>query len=112
MIYNKSYCGLGYIYEYLMVGGYLYIITNNAWPGYIKVGVTKNLKSRLKSYQTCSPYRDYVLRYSLYHPDYLVAERRIKDTMRPFAKSIKNEWFEVDYQVAVTRLTEQLENSQ
>jgi hypothetical protein len=48
----------------------------------------------------------------LYHPDYLVAERRIKDTMRPFAKSIKNEWYEVDYQVAVTRLTEQLENSE
>lgn len=93
-----------------MDSGYLYIITNRAWPGYIKVGVTKDLKNRLKTYQTGSPHRDYVLRYSLYHPDYLIAEKRIKDTMKPFAKSIKNEWYEVDYQVAKVRLLEQLED--
>ena len=51
------------------------------------------------------------MEYSLYHPDYLVAEKRIKDTMKPFAKSIRNEWYEVDYHVAKSRLLEQLEQN-
>lgn len=29
--------------------------------------------------------------------------------MKPFAKSIKNEWFECDLQVAIVRLQEQVE---
>lgn len=93
-----------------MKSGYLYIITNKAWPGYVKVGVTENLEKRLNQYQTADPFRSYVLEFSLYHPRYLEAEKKIKDAMKPFAKSIKNEWFEVDYKIAVSRLEEQLED--
>jgi predicted GIY-YIG superfamily endonuclease len=89
--------------------GYLYIITNQAWQGFVKVGVTLDLKKRLQQYQTSSPFRDYKLVYSIQHPKYLEAEKQIKETMKPFAKSIKNEWFEVDLHMAKPRLDEQLE---
>ena len=37
--------------------GIVYIISNEAFPGYYKVGMTQNLKQRLKSYQTYDPHR-------------------------------------------------------
>jgi predicted GIY-YIG superfamily endonuclease len=91
------------------MSGYLYIISNINFPGWIKVGVTKDLKSRLQTYQTASPFRNYILEYSIHHPAYLHAEKRIKETLKPFAKSIKNEWYEVDLAMAKPRLDEQLE---
>jgi predicted GIY-YIG superfamily endonuclease len=89
--------------------GYLYIIQNPAWENWLKIGITDNLEKRLQTYQTSSPYRDYKLIYSLYHPEYKEAEKKIKESMRPFAKNTKNEWFEVDFGVARVRLEEQLE---
>tara|TARA_R100000908_G_C3652615_1_gene83687 strand:- start:167 stop:517 length:351 start_codon:yes stop_codon:yes gene_type:complete len=93
-----------------MSPGYLYIISNNSWPGWIKIGTTKNLKTRLQTYQTGSPFRNYEVLYSIKHPDYLKAEKNIKIQMAYFAKQIKNEWYEVDLQVAKVRLAEQLDN--
>lgn len=90
-------------------GGYLYIITSPAYPGWVKVGTTLNLNNRLHTYQTGSPFRDYKVLYSLYHPEYLQAEKLIKDTMKYFAKKIKNEWYEVDIHIAKSRLEEQLD---
>lgn len=92
--------------------GYIYIIRNPAWPEFIKIGITDDLDKRLASYQTSSPFRDYTLLYSIYHPDYKAAEHQLKETMRPFAKMIKNEWFEVDFLVAKVRLDEILEEYQ
>jgi predicted GIY-YIG superfamily endonuclease len=89
--------------------GYLYIISNKAWPGYVKIGVTENLNKRLQQYQTASPYRDYVLEYSLYHPRYLDAEKKIKEVMKHFALEIRNEWFRIDIKFAISRLQEQID---
>ena len=91
-----------------MKSGYLYIIINPAFPSWCKVGITMNLKERLHLYQTCDPHRGYKLVYSLYHPAYKEAEKKIKEAMKPFAKSIKNEWFECDATTARVRLEEQL----
>lgn len=93
-----------------LVEGYLYLITNSAWPGWIKVGTTKNIKHRVRSYQTGSPFRDYQVVYSVKHPDYLLAEKRIRQQMEYFASDIRNEWFKVDLQIAKDRLVEQLDN--
>ncbi len=90
--------------------GYLYIITNKSWPGWLKVGTTRNLKTRLQTYQTGTPFRDYEIVYSIKHPLYLQAEKNIKKQMANFAKQIKNEWYEVDLSVAKVRLLEQLDN--
>lgn len=93
-----------------MKSGYLYIISNKAWPGFVKIGVTENLTKRLQSYQTSSPHRDYVLEYSLHHPRYLEAEKKIKDVMTYFASEIRNEWYKVDLQFAKSRLEEQFDS--
>lgn len=89
--------------------GYLYIIKNKAWPDWVKIGITENLDRRLRNYQTSSPLRDYELMYSIYHPNYRRAEKNIRDTLKPFATDIKNEWFRVDLTMAKDRLEEQLE---
>ena len=88
--------------------GYLYIITNKAFPSWVKIGITTNLKERLHLYQTCDPHRGFKIVYSLYHPKYKDAEKKIREAMKPFAKNIKNEWFEVDLSIARVRLQEQL----
>ena len=41
--------------------GFAYVISNPAWPDHFKVGMSKQVKKRLASYQTYSPFRDYKL---------------------------------------------------
>ena len=93
-----------------MTPGYLYIISNKSWPGWIKIGSTRNLRARLQSYQTSSPFRDYEILYSIKHPLYLKAEKNIKKQMKYFATQIRNEWYEVDLDIAKIRLQEQIYN--
>ena len=91
-----------------MTEGHLYVITNKSYPGWVKVGITKNLKRRLQTYQTCSPHRDYELVFSVWHPNAKSAERKIKEMMQMFATNSRNEWYQVDLEVAKVRLEEQL----
>jgi hypothetical protein len=93
-----------------MANGYLYIITNEAFEGWVKVGTTSNLTTRLHTYQTGDPFRKYKVVYSVCHPQYKEAEKKIKETMKHFAKDIKNEWYQVDLGIAKSRLDEQLED--
>lgn len=89
-----------------MKSGYLYIITNDAFPNWVKIGTTWNLKERLHVYQTGDPFRRYKIVYSLHHPEFRIAEKKIKSLMKPFAKRIINEWYEVDINMAIPRLEE------
>ena len=41
--------------------GFVYVISNPAWPNMYKIGMTTNHKRRLAQYQTYSPHRDYKL---------------------------------------------------
>ena len=92
------------------MSGHLYIISNQAWPTYIKFGSTENLNKRLQQYQTADPHRGYILEHSVYHPEYIKAEKKLKDLLKPFAKRIKNEWYEIDLNMARSKLNEILEN--
>ena len=46
--------------------GYVYVITNKAWPEWVKIGRAIDANDRLRSYQTNSPLRDYWIVYSQY----------------------------------------------
>ena len=95
-----------------MKSGYLYIITNEAFSGWVKVGTTFDLNQRLHVYQTADPFRRYVVVYSLHHPEFREAEKKIKETMKAFALEIKGEWYRVDLGIAKSRLDEQLSDYQ
>jgi len=89
--------------------GYLYIIKNEAFKGWVKIGTTENLTKRLNVYQTSDPFRRYHIIYSVNHPNFREAEKKIKEIMKHFALQIRNEWYEIDDNFAISRLDEQLE---
>lgn len=71
-------------------GGYLYAITNPAWPGHTKIGRTTNVTSRHRTYQTASPRRDYKLHYARWFPDVCRAERTLRDLFS--GQRVNGEW--------------------
>lgn len=87
-----------------MHSGYIYIITNPTYKGYVKIGITTDIKKRLGSYQTSSPRRDYKIEHHIYHPDYRIGEKKMHDKLKMFALSRRNEWFEIDLQIAKNML--------
>jgi len=89
--------------------GFIYIISNTAFPNFYKIGVTNDINNRLRSYQTSSPHRNYRIEYYIKHPDCYVAEQKIKDMMKHFALEMRNEWFKVDLNIAKSRLDETLD---
>jgi predicted GIY-YIG superfamily endonuclease len=91
------------------MNGYIYIITNKSFPGWVKIGVTEDIKSRLRTYQTSSPLRNYKIEYYIHHPDCYRAEKTIHEKMKPFATEIKNEWFKCDLELVKGRVEESLE---
>ena len=92
-----------------MKSGYLYIITNPAHEGWVKVGVTSDIKSRLRTYQTSDPSRRYKVEYYIHHPDVYASEKQVKELMEPFALQIKNEWYEIPIHMAIPRLDETID---
>ena len=86
--------------------GYLYIIENDSMPGWIKVGITDNLKKRLSTYKTGDPLRSYKVVYSICHPKYKEAELLVKSALKPFATEIRNEWYKINLYMAKEMLDE------
>jgi len=86
--------------------GYVYIISNNNYPGFLKIGVTDNIESRLRTYQTASPHRNFRVEYYIFSKDCYAAETKIQEEMKPFALSRKKEWFEISLHMAISRLQE------
>lgn len=80
--------------------GYVYIITNPSWKGWIKVGKAIDAEDRCKTYQTSSPFRDYKLCYSKFFQDRQKAETKVHSLLRKDAKDIKGEWFKINVNVA------------
>jgi len=92
-----------------MKAGYIYIISNPSHKGWVKVGVTEDINSRLSVYQTGDPKRSYKVEHYISHPDCYKAEKQIKEAMKYFALSQRNEWYEIDLHMAISRLDETLD---
>jgi len=71
-------CSKSYAAHYI-VKSFIYIITNPAWDGFIKIGRAKDIKGRLNSYQTSSPFRDYKIYYSVFVNNIYIIEKHFKD---------------------------------
>ncbi len=72
--------------------GEIYIVTNPAWKGWIKVGMAVDAHDRAKSYQTSAPFRDYDLEYVLYTSSRKETETEIHKRLSDICER-KNEWF-------------------
>ena len=85
--------------------GYVYVITNAAWPEWVKVGMAIDADDRLNSYQTSSPFRDYELQYSVYCKDRRKLESKAHKAVEAIASDRNNEWFKASVEDAVDCIT-------
>jgi hypothetical protein len=84
-----------------------YVITNKAWPEWCKVGMStkSDMKKRLSTYQTGSPFRDYEV-----HSQFEVEDARTVETLvhKRLLQMIgvngstanKNEWYKINPNLA------------
>jgi len=76
--------------------GFVYVITNKAWPEYVKIGRAFNPESRLSLYQTHSPKRDYELYGAVYFEDCFAAEAEIHARLSvQHRNGALGEWFNI-----------------
>lgn len=75
--------------------GFIYFITNPAWPGVVGVGKTADHRVRLTKYQTSSPYRDFEFPYIITVENRHIAERIAHRRLRGFRIG-NTEWFRCD----------------
>jgi hypothetical protein len=80
--------------------GEVYIITNPAWKGWIKIGMAIEAEDRLKGYQTSSPLRDFKLKFKKYFDNRRIAEQQAHALCAKKALKRKGEWFKVDFKIA------------
>ena len=85
--------------------GFVYIITNPAYPGYVKIGKALDVISRFNSYQTYSPMRDYVLEGYEFFPDRREAEDLMKKLLANEQGDAEGEWFKVSVKRAKVALS-------
>ena len=80
--------------------GEVYIITNPAWKGWIKIGMAIDAEDRCKGYQTSSPLRDFKLKFKKYFDDRRTAEQTAHTLCAKKADKRKGEWFKLDLKTA------------
>jgi hypothetical protein len=79
--------------------GFVYVMTNNAWPGFVKIGRAVDPEDRLASFQVADPLRGYELRYYRFFPDRYAAEAAAH--MALGEARLSGEWFAVSVEEAI-----------
>lgn len=79
--------------------GYIYVMTNPAWPGHVKIGSAGDCNKRLAQFNTGSPYRDYEIHYHIYATNRLLSERLVHEQLRDYRA--QGEWFRASLWQAV-----------
>lgn len=74
--------------------GIVYVISNPSFPNCYKVGMTKNLQSRLKIYQTYDPNRAYKVEHYRFVKDARLAEQQVLEKFT--INILKGEWIKGD----------------
>ena len=79
--------------------GQVYIITNPAWEGWVKVGMAVDAVDRAGNYQTSSPYRDYELAHIVDTQDRRATEVETHARLGDLFEQ-RNEWFKCSVEMA------------
>lgn len=80
--------------------GYVYIIANPSFDGWLKIGMAIDAEDRCNSYQTSSPHRDYRLLYVRRFNDRRKAETKTMNKLKKVVKEYNGEWFKTDRNTA------------
>ena len=91
--------------------GEVYIIVNDAWPEWVKVGKAVISEDRLKGYQTSSPFRDYRIVATLSTTNRHVKEREMHKVFTHFSEERKGEWFKIDNVTAIKLFNYQVQEN-
>ena len=91
--------------------GEVYIIVNEAWPEWVKVGKAVISEDRLKGYQTSSPFRDYRIVATLSTDNRHTKEREMHKVFAHFAQERKGEWSKIDNVTAIKLFNYQVQEN-
>ena len=91
--------------------GYIYCIVNKSYEGWVKVGMTKYPKERLKQYNSYAPEDNfsYLKKEQVSH--YKLLERHLISTFSKYCSQSKSEWFYVNKNKAVEYFLETINTS-
>jgi hypothetical protein len=81
--------------------GFVYLITNPAWKGWVKIGMAIDANDRCNQYQTSSPMRDYKLEYSKQFNHRRTAEAKAHELCANKSIENNNEWFKINIKDAI-----------
>ena len=85
----------------LRIEGYVYVMINPAWEGWVKVGMAVDPSDRCSSFQTSSPHRDYEIYYSKKFKNKSQSETIAHDLLRQESTESCKEWFKLPKTKAV-----------
>lgn len=85
-----------------------YVITNAAWPEWVKIGFTSKseMDSRLSTYQTGTPFRDYEVYHTVYFDDARSAEKEVKKRLKSMnaVQGEGKEWYKMTKRIAANMI--------
>lgn len=81
-----------------------YVVVNPAWPEWVKIGFTSKseMKDRISTYQTGSPFRDYEVYHTVFFEDAKSAEQEIHKILKQMnaVQSTGKEWYKMPKTIA------------
>ncbi len=87
-----------------MTQGIVYILTNPAMQGYVKIGKTSNLENRLKSLDATNVPLPFQCVYAVQVADYHQVEKLLHDAFADTRARSSREFFEIDEQRVISAL--------
>lgn len=81
--------------------GFIYLIENDAYPGWIKCGMTTELKSRLDAYNGYDPLKRFRIIVSSEVVNRRKAESHLLNDLKMKCSLQTGEWFKIDKEIAL-----------
>ena len=79
-----------------VTNGYVYVMINPAFPGWVKVGSAVSMSDRENSYQTGDPFRQYKMYGGVFTEDRVQLERKCHEHCERSAQERRGEWFKIN----------------
>lgn len=80
--------------------GFVYLVTNPCYPGWVKAGMTIDYELRLGTYNTSDPLSRFEYAELAWTPDRRGAERQLLESLQGIAIETRGEWFRMRLQDA------------